>query len=309
MKILLTGGTGFIGSYILMKLLDNGHQVQVFARNPEKVPALHELKGVEFVKGEITDTHLFNDLAAGMDACIHVALNYNDAGAGAMLLADTLPAVALADACAAAGVKHFIYTSSTAVNDYLYMNVPGKGVVEKNVDEFNKQNPASYYGATKAATENFLHAISCQTAMRVNIVRPGYTFGNPVIAGASIYSDKRFGYIFHSAQTGRDIIVTKNDGTQFIWAGHLAEIFSKILEHGVNRAMYFGLAKRFMSWEAIAAAAIKQCRCTSKLIVEDKGWGEPLIWDVTAIKRDLGLEFDSWEKLQEHVAWGVQQKY
>jgi UDP-glucose 4-epimerase len=40
MKILLTGGTGFIGSYVAMELVQYGHQVTILARNQHKVPAL-----------------------------------------------------------------------------------------------------------------------------------------------------------------------------------------------------------------------------------------------------------------------------
>ncbi|HPM35746.1 MAG TPA: GDP-mannose 4,6-dehydratase, partial [Spirochaetota bacterium] len=47
MKVALTGGTGFIGSYIAMELVSSGHEVKILARNADKVPFLHSVKGIE----------------------------------------------------------------------------------------------------------------------------------------------------------------------------------------------------------------------------------------------------------------------
>jgi UDP-glucose 4-epimerase len=305
MNVLLTGGTGFIGSHIAVELVNRGHNVTILARNQNKIPALKKMRRIEIVEGEIENQNLLTTLARGKDACIHVALILKDSSAREMLLADTLVTVTLADICAAAGVKHFIYTSSCSANDFVYKTETARigGAALYNVYENTKQNPASYYGASKAASENYLNAASFHTPMKVNIVRPGFTFGNPVVEGAPIYSDRRFADMFSNIKQGKDVKVTKNDGTQFIWAGDLAEIYSKILDNGVNRAMYFALARSYVSWEEIAARAIKMCNSLSKLIVEDKGWGEPIMFDVAAIKRDFNLEFDTWEKLPEHLEY------
>jgi UDP-glucose 4-epimerase len=304
-NILLTGGTGFIGSYIAVELIKCGHHVTILARNRNKIPGLKKINQIEIVEGEIDNQKLLEQLVQGKDGAIHVALILKDNCAREMLLADTLITVTLADICAAAGVKHFIYTSSAAANDFVYKTETARigGASKYNVYENTKQNPASYYGASKAATENYLNAVSFQTPMKINIVRPGFTFGNPVVEGAPIYSDKRFGDMFINIKAGKDVLVTRNDGTQFIWAGHLAEIYSSILKKGVNRTMYFGLSKNYISWETIAAEAIKMCNSDSKLIVEDKGWGEPIMFDVAAIKRDFNLEFDPWVKLIEHLEY------
>lgn len=40
MNIFLTGGTGFIGSYVALELIKQGHQVTTLARNQNKVPTL-----------------------------------------------------------------------------------------------------------------------------------------------------------------------------------------------------------------------------------------------------------------------------
>ena len=305
MNVLLTGGTGFIGSHIAVELVNRGHNVTILARNQNKIPALKKMRRIEIIEGEIENRNLLTTLAGGKDACIHVALILRDNSARDMLLADTLVTVTLADICAAAGVKHFIYTSSCAANDFVYKTETARigGAALYNVYEHTRQNPASYYGASKAASENYLNAVSFQTPMKVNIVRPGFTFGNPVVEGAPIYSDGRFAEMFRNIRQGKGVRVTKNDGTQFLWAGHLAEIYSSVLEKGVNRAMYFALSRDYVSWEEIAARAITLCNSSSKLIVEDKGWGEPIMFDVGAIKRDFDLEFDAWDKLPEHLEY------
>ena len=73
MNILLTGGTGFIGSHILIKLLAEGHQIEILARNPNKIPRLLTEKNISITKGDITNTNLFDKIAKGKDICIYVA--------------------------------------------------------------------------------------------------------------------------------------------------------------------------------------------------------------------------------------------
>ncbi len=70
MNVFLTGGTGFIGSYIAMELIKQGYQVTIFARNRNKVPALKKVKHLEIVEGDITDLKLLIKLIVGKDACI-----------------------------------------------------------------------------------------------------------------------------------------------------------------------------------------------------------------------------------------------
>jgi Nucleoside-diphosphate-sugar epimerases len=305
MKIFLTGGTGFIGSHILMKLLEKGHQVTVLARNKNKIPALHQLENLSFVEGSIGDYSIIKQAVPGHDACIHVALFWGEPGGYQMLTNDTAASVFLADVAAKSGCKHFIYTSSTAVDDYFYM-VPEEAREDKSrlIPVTYKQKPATYYGATKAATENFLLATSYETSMAVNIVRLGYTFGNPIIEGAPTQGDNRFKEIALLAKQGRPIDVIKNDGTQFIWAGHLAEIYLRILQSDLNRKTYFGLSERFVSWHEVAKEAIKAVGSQSVINVIDKGYSnDPVIFDVSNIKNDFGLAFNPMTKIIEHIKY------
>jgi UDP-glucose 4-epimerase len=303
MKVLLTGGTGFIGSHVAVELAGRGHQVTILARNRNKVPALLAFRQLEIVEGDLGDLPLLERLVNGQEACVHIALKYAEKAGHEVLLDDTLPTVFLAGAAAKAGVASFLYTSSTSANDSLYMG--GQDPWEepiRTVTARTKPHPATFYGATKAASESFLVAQSHLSPMRVNIIRPGYTFGNPVVEGGSMQSDSRFREIARNAVAGRPIDVIKNDGTQFIWAGDLARLYAAVLEGSLTRRTYFGLSKPFVSWRAIALEAVKRCGSPSAVRVEDKGWSdEGTTWDVSDMQRDFGLEFDPWQKIQTHL--------
>jgi UDP-glucose 4-epimerase len=303
MKILLTGGTGFIGSYVAVELARRGHAVTILARDPSKVPALEAIAGIEIAAGDLRDRGSLERGVAGKEAVVHLALSYSKSRGWEVLEDDTLPSVFLADAAAAAGVEEFLYTSSTAVNDSLYTGDrdPQEASL-RTVTASTRQHPATYYGATKAATESYLLAASHLSPMRVNVIRPGYVFGNPVVPGACTQADGRFRAIVDCALAGRAIAVVKNDGTQFIWAGHLALLYAAILGCGSTRRTYFGLSKGFVSWEAIAREAVLRCGSRSEVAVEDRGWvKDGLLWDVSDMERDFGLVFDPWPQLREHL--------
>lgn len=308
MHCFLTGGTGFIGSYIAMALLNKGHHVTILARNKNKIPALNKLEHVDVVQGTLNDQDVIQRHLADKDICIHVALNYTKSMGYEVLADDTLPTVRMADTAAEAGVKHFIYTSSTAVNDCVYMLPPElQEAPTKRVEAKARRYPVTFYGATKAASEIFLLAKSYQSGMRINIVRPGYTFGNPVVDGAPTQSDTRFHEIVRNAVLNKPITVTKHDGTQFIFAGDLAKLYMEILNSDVNRRTYFGLSRNFVSWEAIAKETIKRCGSASEIVVEDKGWdADPTLFDVSDMKRDFNLEFDPWTHIVDHIDYYIQ---
>lgn len=307
MKIFLTGGTGFIGSYVALELEKNGHEITILARNKNKVPALGNIKQISIIEGDLSDYELIEKHVNGKDAVILIALKYTKETGWEVLTDDALANVRISDIAAKASVKHFIYTSSTATNDHVYMVEQNKlDGLYKVVDSSSKQHPATFYGATKAATENFLMAQSYLSDMRINIVRPGYVFGNPALDGGNTQADTRFNDIIKAALNNDPIDVVKNDGTQFIWAGDLAKLYTKILNSNVNRKTYFGLSNIFVSWEDIAHETIKRSGSSSKVVVENRGWSEDgTFFDVSDMKNEFNLEFNPWDRIKEHIDYYI----
>jgi uncharacterized protein (TIGR01777 family) len=71
MKILMTGGTGFVGTYLSARLTQVGHSVTILARPDEKVRPISA--GISFLKGDPTERGLWQDAIPGHDAVVNLA--------------------------------------------------------------------------------------------------------------------------------------------------------------------------------------------------------------------------------------------
>lgn len=72
MNILITGGTGFIGAYLVEALMKKGHCVKVIARDSQKAKKL-EKKGAKVVIGDLGDNQFLKKELIGMEAIYHLA--------------------------------------------------------------------------------------------------------------------------------------------------------------------------------------------------------------------------------------------
>lgn len=291
MNVFITGGTGFIGSYIVNMLVQNGHQITLLARNRNKIPLFLQNSLIKIEEATLSDYSIISSCLKGKDACIHVALGWGETPT-TMLENDTLPSIKIFEAAVDAGVKQIVYTSSTAAI----------GELRTIMNQDTTTRPVDLYGATKAATENYLLAVSAAYNIRCNIIRPGYTFGNPVVSDASMQPDKRFINIITKALSGKPIDLIKNDGTQFIWAGDLALLYNHVLNSNYNRSIFFGLGTVFITWEEIANYAVKYTGSKSNIVIKDLGWKKGDCWfDVSYTSKCLNKDIDATEKIKEHV--------
>ncbi|MBW7453429.1 NAD-dependent epimerase/dehydratase family protein [Paenibacillus sepulcri] len=296
MKVFVTGGTGFIGSYVVKELLLHGHEVTLLARNANKVPGFVGHEHIRFVTGQMDDANAIAKGLAGQDACVHIALSWPEQGGSAeeMLVNETMPSVRLFQRAAEAGVNKIIYTSSIA----------SFGTAPNNDRGFIK--PKTYYGATKAATEAYLLAIASQYQLQANIVRPGYTFGNPCVEGGPLYPDRKIANMVKSALANEPMSFIKNDGTQFIWAGDLAKVYSALLHSDeLDRGCFTAVSTEFRTWAQIAQMAVNLLGSKSQILLEDKGRPEPegIPIDISQIKNTFGFAFKADEYMKKHIRY------
>ena len=302
MKVFITGGTGNIGQYVTLAAVENGHEAVVLTRNPQKRSSLS--KKAKLVKGNITDYKLLAKHIKGCDAVIHIALGWGNEPVS-MLMNDTAATVNLLEIAEIAGVKKFIYTSSTAA----------MGHMRHNMDETFVNVPIDLYGATKAASEAYVlgfkkyYGKNKAVKMKRNIIRPGYTYSNPPFPDGATEPDSRFRDIAKAIVNNKPVELTKNDGTQFISAEEIALVYMRLLESDKNEEVYLALGNTWFSWEDIAHTALKYCpESKSEIVLKDLGWGaDPILFNVDKIVRDFGLSFDTRPELHAHIKWCVEQ--
>ncbi|GLF99420.1 dTDP-glucose 4,6-dehydratase [Streptomyces yaizuensis] len=128
MRILVTGGAGFIGSHYVRTLLSGGYPQTPDARvtvldkltysgNRDNLPAA--APGLEFIHGDICDTGLVRDLMPGHDAVVHFAaeshVDRSIDAAGEFFRTNVVGTEVLLDAAVRAGVERFVHVSTDEV--------------------------------------------------------------------------------------------------------------------------------------------------------------------------------------------------
>jgi UDP-glucose 4-epimerase len=293
MNIFITGGSGFIGSHLVKLLTDNGHHITLLVRSPDKIPFFKGIKRISIIHGTLQEYGLVGSSLKGIDACIHLALGWGET-ARDMAENDTIPSITLFTAAVDAGVKKILYASSVAAFGQLrpYMN------------SSSDLRPIDFYGATKAATESYLLAIASYHNIQCNIIRPSYTFGNPVFPGAPMQPDKKIFAIVSSARRNEPVRIIKNDGTQFTGIQALIRLFQEVLFSDFNRSVFLGVGSSFITWEEIADYAIRYTRSKSAIEFEDRGWEKgTFAYDNTTAWELFHLKFDTRDDIEEHIRY------
>lgn len=115
MRVLLTGGTGFVGSHVARALVAAGHVVRALRR--EERPATSTLP-VEWVRGDVLDPGSLRAAAAGCEVVVHAAADLRLMGSPAALRHQHEVNVTgtrhVIDAAVGAGARRLLFTSSVA---------------------------------------------------------------------------------------------------------------------------------------------------------------------------------------------------
>ena len=113
MNILVTGGGGFVGGYVVERLLQRGYSVRSLGRSPQPQLAA---KGVEVVCGDLTDAAVVTAACEGVDAVFHVAARAGVWGSWESYYGPNVIGTRnVVNACRAQGVGRLVYTSTPSV--------------------------------------------------------------------------------------------------------------------------------------------------------------------------------------------------
>lgn len=171
MKVLITGGAGFLGSALAKRLVELGHRVLVLddlsSGDAAQLPA-----EVQFTKGDVRDVPRLWTLMAGVDLLYHLAakvsvsesilypVDYN--------LVNTGGTVAVMSAARDAGLRRVVFVSSgTVYGQPEHLPVP----------ESAQARPLNPYAVSKLAAEHYVRAIGDQVRIETVILRVFNAYG------------------------------------------------------------------------------------------------------------------------------------
>jgi NADH dehydrogenase len=209
MKILVTGGTGFVGPKVVHALRAQGRDVRALVRRPERAAQLAGW-GVELATGDVTDRE---SLRAAADGCTHVVhlvaiLKGTPSDFHRVMTQGTQNCLAAAKE---AGVQRFVLMSALGTSDTTKDTVP--------------------YFASKWAMEQ----ATVQSALEYTIFRPSFVFGRDGGALPTFVKQVRYSPVVTVIGTGVQRI-------QPIFVEDVAQYFAQGVDHpqAANRTFELG---------------------------------------------------------------------
>ncbi|HHL40445.1 MAG TPA: NAD-dependent epimerase/dehydratase family protein [Deltaproteobacteria bacterium] len=248
MKVLVTGGSGFIGSHVVDKLRDKGVGVRVF---DGVLPTFRD--DIEFYQGSLLDTTALSFAMHGIDAVMHLAAvadvknvfedpHYSES-------INVRGTINVLDAARRASIERVIYGSTT----WVYSDADAT-----EVDETTPLHaPSHLYTATKLAGEYYCQSYSKLYGLDVTILRYGIPYGPRARDGAVIP-------IFVKKALSGEPLTIAGDGSQF-----RKFIYVEDLAEGHVLALQSVAKNRIYNLDGDEKITIKQIAETIKKIVGD----------------------------------------
>src|SRR5690554_2271468 len=225
-RVLVTGATGFVGSRLLDRVQADGYSVTAAVRQ-----SAGDLDVPVFRIDDLSAGQVWSAALAGQDVVIHCAARVHVMAEPA---ADPLAAfreanvnatLNLARQAAAAGVRRFIFLSSSKVNGEL--TEPGRPFTTHD-----SPSPADPYAVSKAEAEAGLLQLAKQTGMELVIIRPVLVYG-PGVKG-------NFQRMMAWVKRGRVLPLGAVDNRRSLVAlGNLVDLVATCVDHPAAAGQIF----------------------------------------------------------------------
>jgi UDP-glucose 4-epimerase len=303
-KVLITGGAGFIGSHLADRLLDEGHEVLVIDNYATgRRDNLTERDGLEVVEDTIEDPALVLDAFERFqpDVVVHAAAAYKDPEAwGADVMTNALGTVNVVKAAQATGVERLLYFQTALC----YGTTP----TEQPVTLEHPIRPDSSYGISKTAGELYIE----MSGLDFVSFRLANAYGPRNISGP-------LPTFYHRLTEGKGVFVmdTRRD---FIYVDDLIDVVMQAVVNGTGHGHYhvssgtdFAIKELFDA----TIAALPEVELDDDVEVRPKGEDDAytILLDPSRINEDFGwkpnvpLEQGVRRAIEYYREHGVSQTY
>jgi nucleoside-diphosphate-sugar epimerase len=193
MRFFVTGGTGYIGSNLISRLRQKGHEVNALVRDPLKAGELAD-SGVRLIHGDLSDLEALRNGMSGTDGVFHLAAWYRigEKDQEAAYQANVDGTKNVLSVMQEMGIKKGVYTSSLAI----FSNT--KGLIPDEEYFFNGKH-LSIYDRTKWQAHYKVAQPMIEQGLPLVIVIPGAVYGpdDPSMIGSSLndYLQGKFPFV------------------------------------------------------------------------------------------------------------------
>lgn len=183
LKVLISGGNGFVGSHVVERLLAEGHDLRLMLRTTSDTRYLHNLD-YERVNVDLTRPETLVAACDGVDTVVHLAAQTLAPSEAQFQTINALGTANMVYAARASNVKRFVYVSSLAAQG------PNPDADTPVVDP---PRPVSAYGRTKLAGEYAV--LAANPDMDVSVVRLAAVYGQRDKAFLPLYRMGKLGVV------------------------------------------------------------------------------------------------------------------
>jgi nucleoside-diphosphate-sugar epimerase len=173
MRICVTGGTGFLGKFLVRDLLAKGESVRVLARRSRRADELARA-GAKIVVGDLSNPESIAQAVSAADTVYHLAARVGSPGKRKdYFQANVGGTERVLAACERHGVGRFVYASTLAV----YGPVQEGERIEEETAFDDRPELRDPYAESKIAADRLVSSFATRTGLPTVILRPGIIFG------------------------------------------------------------------------------------------------------------------------------------
>lgn len=284
MNFLVTGGAGSVGQDLTASLLKKGHRIRVLDKNAEAFGPVSD-GNLTLLSGRLEDPHLVRRALEGVDVVVHLAWSFSDDPVE-LLEGDLKGHVALLEACVAARVSRFFYTS-TAVVYGKPLHLP----VLEDASRFEESARKPFYAIAKVTAEKLALAYGVTKGLPVTIFRFWWSYGAKI-------GGRHLREMIGLARNGQPLKVPEGAGGSFLDHEDLTRALLLALQREESIGQVFNLATLYLEWKDIARMIIETAGSASPLeVIPARAWkGAPFLadpWELSTAKAERLFEYCS----------------
>jgi dihydroflavonol-4-reductase len=268
--ILVTGGTGFLGSHLLRKLVDVGEPVRALYRS--KIPyQLQDIQDkIEWVTGDILDVGALEDAMEGVEKVYHCAaiVSFHPGNHAKMMKVNVEGTANVVNLAIDAGVKKLVYVSSVAALGRAKAN----GVIDEE-NEWQESKNNSQYAVSKYLGEMEVWRANAE-GLATAIVNPS------IILGSSLSDEEGSGMLVKNAW--KEFPFYTDGVTGFTDVKDVAEVMIRLMESGIKGQRFIVSSENYAYRKLFTDMATMLGKKPPHIAV--KPWLAEIVWRVESIK-------------------------